>query len=424
MKQKRWILCILFVLAVCLSGCGSDDGEDRKERDGEPTEHTHVWVEADCVAPKHCEVCGQTIGEAIGHSWVDATCTAPKTCAKCGKTEGKPLDHVWQEATCTTPETCSMCGATRGTLLGHDTSGATCTEDSKCSRCGKVVLALGHSWKNATCTEPAKCNRCGAEEGEPLGHSWAEATCAAPKTCTRCKITEGAALPHDWAEATCESPKTCKVCSQQEGSALGHDFVKGKCSRCGKTDPNYVPPETFEDNSYFEITEEASFKNSIDYTILVKKILARKDCYVEATIIAYNAKGDVIGKSSSEAILTAGEANFFRFSFEQSISKATLEISFSVSDDYWLAGPRDAVELVKHNRSGDYLYLTFKQTKDDLGGFAKFKLLLYKGNKIVGTEEGYFSIYAENMTGKGATDVAQLWVYGEKFDKIEYIFEP
>ena len=76
------------------------------------------------------------------------------------------------------------------------------------------------------------------------------------------------------------------------------------------------------------------------------------------------------------------------------------------------------------SRDSDNLYLSLEQVKDNLGAFAKFKLLLLKDGKYVGTEEGYFSTYAENLTGKGSTDVAEIWVWSKVFDNVEYYYEP
>ena len=92
--------------------------------------------------------------------------------------------------------------------------------------------------------------------------------------------------------------------------------------------------------------------------------------------------------------------------------------------DNILSEERDAVEMVQYNRSGDDLYITFRQTKDKLGSFSKFKLLFYKNDRIVGTEDGFFSISAPNLAGKDTTDVATVWVFGEDFDRVEYMFEP
>lgn len=88
--------------------------------------HQHTWIEANCVSPKHCESCGETIGEPLGHAWQDAACTEPKTCTRCGQTEGKPAGHSFswtavKPATCSEPGTeegtCSVCGETESREL-------------------------------------------------------------------------------------------------------------------------------------------------------------------------------------------------------------------------------------------------------------------------------------------------------------------
>ena len=89
-----------------------------------------------------------------------------------------------------------------------------------------------------------------------------------------------------------------------------------------------------------------------------------------------------------------------------------------------MTGERNTVEMVQYNQTGDDLYITFKQNVDNLDYFAKFKLLFYKDDKIVDTEDGYFSTCVENLNGNGATDEAKIWAYGTDYDRIEYIFEP
>ncbi len=78
-----------------------------------------TWLDATCTAPKTCELCGVTEGDALGHNWKDATCTAPKTCGTCGVTEGDAPGHNWKDATCTTPKTCGTCGVTEGEKADH-----------------------------------------------------------------------------------------------------------------------------------------------------------------------------------------------------------------------------------------------------------------------------------------------------------------
>lgn len=181
---------------------------------------------------------------------------------------------------------------------------------------------------------------------------------------------------------------------------------------------------TYEHNEYYDIVETSSFQNSIGTTIVIHKVLAKKNVSVSATLLAYASDGSVIGKSSDDITLSEGKYNFFRYSFDGDVSSAKIQANAQAKNDSFMTGERNAVEMVQYNMSGDDLYVTFEQTGDELGSFAKFKLLFYKGNQIVDAEDGYFNIYAENLNGKGSTDVASIWVYGTDFDRIEYVYEP
>lgn len=183
---------------------------------------------------------------------------------------------------------------------------------------------------------------------------------------------------------------------------------------------------TYDSNEYYDVVETMFFKNSINYTVMVNKVLAKKDVSVSGTVLAYAADGSVVGKSSDDIILTAGQYNYFRYSFDGDLTDVTLKTNYQAKKDSILAGLRNpnAVEMVDYNHSGNELYITFKQNVDKLDSFAKFKILFYNGDKIVETEDGYFNISAKNLNGNGATDVAEVWAYGINFDRIEYIYEP
>lgn len=192
-----------------------------------------------------------------------------------------------------------------------------------------------------------------------------------------------------------------------------------------ETEPEPSDPETYENNKYYDIVETAVYKSSLNYTTVVHKVLAKKDTTVESTVLAYDGEGNVIGKSSDSIVLTNGQYNYFKYSFDSDVSNAQLQAQVtSKSDSFLTTGERNAVEMVQYNKSGDDLYITFKQTGDYVGSFSKFKILFYKDNKIVDTDEGYFSIYAENLNGKDSTDVAEIWVLGQDFDSIECYYEP
>ena len=107
---------------------------------------SHTWTNATCTAPKTCNVCGETEGEALDHDWTDATCTASKTCAVCGETEGEALDHDWTDATCTAPKTCAVCGETEGEALDHSSDSWLSDSDKhwKLCACGEKFDDADH----------------------------------------------------------------------------------------------------------------------------------------------------------------------------------------------------------------------------------------------------------------------------------------
>jgi len=183
--------------------------------------------------------------------------------------------------------------------------------------------------------------------------------------------------------------------------------------------------DSYQSNEYYDIVETASYVNSIGDTILIHKVLAKQNVSVDSSIIAYSPEGNVIGKSTDDIVLTEGQYNYFRYSFESDISNADLQAKANAKKTSSFGeGDRNAVEMVQYDRAEDDLFITFKQVSDNMGKFSKFKILFYKNDQIVDCDDGYFSIYAENLNGKDTTDVASIWAYGIDFDRIEYIFEP
>ena len=181
---------------------------------------------------------------------------------------------------------------------------------------------------------------------------------------------------------------------------------------------------TYEHNAFYDIVETASYRNSIGSTYVIHKVLAKKNVTVSATLLAYGPDGNVLGKGTDEIILTEGKYNYFRYIFDSDISNASFQVNATPKNDTFMVGERNAVEMVQYDISGDDLYVTLNQTGDTLGTFARFKLLLYKGDTIVDTEDNFFSVSAQNLNGKGSTDVAEIWVFGVDFDRVEYVFEP
>lgn len=186
-----------------------------------------------------------------------------------------------------------------------------------------------------------------------------------------------------------------------------------------------ITEDAYISNDYFEVVETATLKNTIGYTEMVHKVLAKKNVSVSSTVLVYSDDDNsVLEKTSDDIVLTEGEYNYFHYSFQNDVSNAGLKITANVSADSFMIGKRDAVEMVQYNQNGDYLYITFKQIVDDLDYFSKYKLLFYKDDKIIDTDDGYFSTHAENLKSNGDTDVAEIRVRGIDYDRFEYIFEP
>ena len=187
--------------------------------------------------------------------------------------------------------------------------------------------------------------------------------------------------------------------------------------------PTTENDQTYEHNRYYDIVETGAYYDVLGHVVLIQKVLAKQDVCMNGTIIAYAQDGSVLDKATDKITLTAGQYDYYRYTFNADISNATFGTNASVSKDY-LAGARNAVELVQYNVSGNSLFLSLRQVEDDLGAFAKYKILYYKNDKIVGDEDGYFTVSAKNLNGKGSTDVAEIRTWGVDFDRVEIMFEP
>lgn len=51
-------------------------------------------------------------------------------------------------------------------------------------------------------------------------------------------------------------------------------------------------------------------------------------------LLAYGVDGNVIGKSYDDIVLTAGQNNFFRYSFEDDISSASIQANAQTKKVY------------------------------------------------------------------------------------------
>lgn len=206
------------------------------------------------------------------HVWLEATCLEPATCELCGKTEGEIGEHIWQDATCTIPKVCTTCGAYEGFALGHSMSEPTCEEPATCDTCGYTEgEALGHSWLELTCI--TVCENCSIQDPASPGHVVNEVTCGAPQICEVCHMEVGEPADHVWLEADCSNPKHCANCTAVEGKNLGHtladgsDGVSGICTTCGKAVEYYNVGDTLYAWTDYEIATDGSYTNPVTYLL-------------------------------------------------------------------------------------------------------------------------------------------------------------
>ena len=222
MKKLKLVMLLMVMLTVITLAFAACDNSGNKPEESSNAEHTHVFSDATCTAPKTCE-CGATEGEALGHtivadSAVDATCTetgltAGEHCSVCDEViiaqETVPAKGHSYETTVTAP-TCTEDGYTTHTCACGDVY-----TDSK-------VEATGHSFVDGKCA-------CGAADPDYVPHEHSYKTTVTAPTCTEAGFTT----------YTCDCGDTYTA---DEVKATGHSFVDGKCA-CGAADPDYVPHE-------------------------------------------------------------------------------------------------------------------------------------------------------------------------------------
>ena len=249
---------------------------------------SHCTSQCSCV----WDICG-SCGDS---TWLDVFCDAQH-------------DMSWNNyfpADCTDGKTyydfCAKCDFViyhdpSSPPLGHDYRlkqvSASCDTDGynyqECSRCNDsyrttTIPATGHTWKEtsrdpASCQETGKiyleCSSCGETSAETIDiipHDYkttiVEPTCQGAgysyHECTMCGHNYNSAskpqLPHTFVEksrdpATCTQTGTVYLeCSCGETSTdilakSDHEYQNGKCSSCGASDPNYIPPHTHDYNS-------------------------------------------------------------------------------------------------------------------------------------------------------------------------------
>ncbi len=190
-----------------------------------------------------------------------------------------------------------------------------------------------------------------------------------------------------------------------------------------QSENNTSEENTFNHNSYYDVIREDIYSSS-SYTYVIVEVEAKTDGKATATLIVYDSDENVVGKSEDTIVLCKGYVNYFSFHFDKNSGADTYTISANAKTKSFSESDRQKAVIEKYNIVDSYIYITFKQTADEIDYFDKFKILYFKDGQIVDSDDGYFSSYAKNLDEKGSTDVAKLWVSDKEFDSFIYIFEP
>lgn len=127
--KRLVVITLTFVMILLLVSCGEPTIQESVPL--QETTCEHEWQDATCETPKTCIICNATIGEAAGHQYEFSDCESVGICKVC-KAETSPSGHTWVDADCVNPKTCYVCGLTEGEPNAH------VFEDDVCVNCGFV----------------------------------------------------------------------------------------------------------------------------------------------------------------------------------------------------------------------------------------------------------------------------------------------
>ena len=304
--KHRRLVCVLGLLTVflciaILTACNKDSTCEHQW--GERTVIKNASCTEAGVAERKCAACGQTKSEAIepqGHDWSEATCAAPKTCNICAATDGEAAPHSYtvetvkdealkSAASCTDAavyyKSCA-CGAissadadtfTSGEALAHSDKDG--DNDHACDTCGKADIT-SHTFGEAACGNPAICSECGAAADQVPTHSDANLDHICDNNCGKndmgacadsatdadhvCDYGCGKVL-EDCADADTDTDHACDVCGKADitDHVYANDTVTKapSCAQegestaycaCGKTQVTPIPvtdAHTFENGA-------------------------------------------------------------------------------------------------------------------------------------------------------------------------------
>lgn len=134
--------------------------------------------------------------------------------------------------------------------------------------------------------------------------------------------------------------------------------------------------------------------------------------------------GDVIEMTDTLLSLTKGKQNYCDFTFTSNkIEESNLFSCEYVNSKVLLEGDTDAVKVVDYSKEDNFLSVTVKQVKENLGKYAELKVLLFNDGELVDYGRGFYSIYAEDLTGKNSEATMTIPVWETDYSDVQFFFE-
>lgn len=229
--------------------------------------------------------------------------------------------------------------------------------------------------------------------------------------------------------------KKGKVVAYKEGTATITAAVGSSKYTCevtvvdnNKTTDDTLKPSSkgvpkLKDSSEYEVVGSYTYEY-FGYRHFIYLVDAKKTAEIELKLLIKDKKGNVLDTAEDRISLTKGKKNYFDLVFKDEFFDSDNSYTLtSKSVTSYHKGAEDAAKVTNYNKSDNTLYITVKQTNEDLGSFAELKMLFYKGDKLIYSEDCFYDVYAEDLEHKGDEAIMGVSIYGVDYTSIEFYYE-
>lgn len=170
----------------------------------------------------------------------------------------------------------------------------------------------------------------------------------------------------------------------------------------------------------YVVTNEYTYVDLLKCTHYIKVITAKRTGSFKESVVVTDNDGNIVGTMEDSISLVEGTSGFFDisdYSIEKSLDRDTLNFKYEIKrEDPILSTPlNDCVEVEKYNSSGDYLYITVKQTKNVDLRTPIIQILAFEDGNLVTAED----TYAYDLDGVGTTEIVKIHLYKLEYDNVK-----